>query len=539
MNNDISNLKNITVLYVEDEKDLREVTSSILQSFTKNQYIAANGQEGYELFLKHDSDIDLIISDINMPILNGLEMIKKIKDINKNVPIIVTTAFSNKEYLLEAIDIGVDKYVLKPVDVSKLLQAMSQSLNYHELKDLYLDSLTNLSNRNKLKKDLKDSASELMALFDIDEFIATNDLFGEIIGDKILKEFASKMRNYFDGNEFLLYRIESDKFAVVPKNKMDKKDFFNICKDFLEKVENEPFLIDDNEIDINITIGIAQGDGSEAYKYTKRIISYARKTFQKIMIYDDSYNIHIPFEENIKWIKQLKQGFKDNLLKAYFQPIVDTQTKEVIKYEALIRYIDHDGKEFSPYSFLHIAKKTKLYSNIIKVILEDSLKLIKNKNKRVSINISYDDILNEKTTKYIYNYLDENIDFASNIEFEILESEEISDFNLVDTFIDNVSRYGCKVGIDDFGSGYSNFHLLSRLDIDFIKIDGSLIKNIDQSKDLEIIVKTISNIAKEFDIKTVAEFVANEHIYNKVKELNIDYSQGYFFDKPLKYEDIV
>lgn len=539
MNNDISNLKNITVLYVEDEKDLREVTSSILQSFTKNQYIAANGQEGYELFLKHDSDIDLIISDINMPILNGLEMIKKIKDINKNVPIIVTTAFSNKEYLLEAIDIGVDKYVLKPVDVSKLLQAMSQSLNYHELKDLYLDSLTNLSNRNKLKKDLKDSASELMALFDIDEFIATNDLFGEIIGDKILKEFASKMRNYFDGNLFLLYRIESDKFAVVPKNKMDKKDFFNICKDFLEKVENEPFLIDDNEIDINITIGIAQGDGSEAYKYTKRIISYARKTFQKIMIYDDSYNIHISFEENIKWIKQLKQGFKDNLLKAYFQPIVDTQTKEVIKYEALIRYIDHDGKEFSPYSFLHIAKKTKLYSNIIKVILEDSLKLIKNKNKRVSINISYDDILNEKTTKYIYNYLDENIDFASNIEFEILESEEISDFNLVDTFIDNVSRYGCKVGIDDFGSGYSNFHLLSRLDIDFIKIDGSLIKNIDQSKDLEIIVKTISNIAKEFDIKTVAEFVANEHIYNKVKELNIDYSQGYFFDKPLKYEDIV
>ena len=77
------------------------------------------------------------------------------------------------------------------------------------------------------------------------------------------------------------------------------------------------------------------------------------------------------------------------------------------------------------------------------------------------------------------------------------------------------------------------------MDIDFIKIDGSLIKNIHQSKDLEIIVKTISNIAKEFNIKTVAEFVANEDIYNKVKELNIDYSQGYFFDKPLKFEDII
>ena len=136
MNNDIKNLKEVTILYVEDEKDLRDVTSGIFKSFTKNQYIASNGQEGFELFLENQYDIDLIITDINMPILNGLDMIKKIKEINKKVPIIVTTAFSNKEYLLEAIDIGVDKYVLKPVDISKLLQAMVQSLNYYELKDL-------------------------------------------------------------------------------------------------------------------------------------------------------------------------------------------------------------------------------------------------------------------------------------------------------------------------------------------------------------------------------------------------------------------
>ncbi|RBQ28367.1 EAL domain-containing response regulator [Aliarcobacter vitoriensis] len=538
MNNDISNLKNITVLYVEDEKDLREITSSILQSFTKNQFIASNGQEGYNLFLENELEIDLIITDINMPILNGLDMIKKIKDINKKVPIIVTTAFSNKEYLLDAIDIGVDKYVLKPVDISKLLHAMAQSLNYHELKDLYTDALTNLSNKNRLRKDLKKLNYEIMAMIDIDDFIATNDLFGEEIGDKILKEFAHKMRTFFDVDEYLLYRIESDKFAVVPKNQIVIEKFFTICKEFLEKIEGETFLIDENEIDVNITIGIAQGEGPQAYKYTKRIISYARKKCQKIMLYDDSYNIHKSFEENIKWIKQLKQGFKDNLLKAYFQPIVDTRTKEIIKYEALIRYISPEGVEFGPYSFLHIAKKTKMYSNIIKVVLDDSLKLIKEKHKRVSVNISYEDILNEKTTKYIYEFLEKNKQYSSSLEFEILESEEILDFNLVDTFIEKVSLYGCIVGIDDFGAGYSNFHLLSTLAINFIKIDGSLIRNVHESKDLEIIVKTISNIAKEFNIKTVAEFVANEEIYNKVKELNIDLSQGYYFDKPLSYEQI-
>ncbi|OCL82989.1 EAL domain-containing response regulator [Arcobacter porcinus] len=539
MNKEIETLKNITVLYAEDEKELRDVTAGFLESFTKVQYIASDGEEAFNLFLEHQDSIDLIITDINMPHLNGMDMIKKIKEINRKIPIIITTAFSNKEYLLEAINIGVDKYVLKPVDISKLLQAMNQSLNYHELKDLYTDNLTNLANKNKLLRDFNNSNSDLMALLDIDEFVATNDLFGEIIGDKILISFAKKMKEFFSQSRFLLYRIESDKFAIVPKDYLEIETFFAICKEFLEKIENDVFLIDDNEIDVNITIGLANGKGEKAYKYTKRIINYARKKFQKIMIYDDSYNIHKSFEDNITWIKQLKIGFKENLLKAYFQPIVDTNTKETLKYEALIRYIAPCGKVHGPFEFLEVAKKTKMYPNIIKVILDDSLKLIKEKNKKVSVNISYIDLIDEKTTKYIYDFLEKNKKYANSFEFEVLESEEISDFNLIKEFISNVSKYGCIVGIDDFGAGYSNFHILSKLAIDFVKIDGSLIKDVHNSKDLEVIVKTIVSIAKNFGIKTVAEFVATESIYNKVNELNIDCSQGYFFDMPLTFEEII
>ncbi|MDD3025907.1 MAG: EAL domain-containing protein [Aliarcobacter skirrowii] len=539
MNKEIDRLKNVNVLYAEDEKELRDITSEFLKSFTKTQYVASNGEEAFNLFLEHQDSIDLIITDINMPILSGMDMIKKIKEINLKIPIIIATAFSNKEYLLEAINIGVDKYVLKPIDISKLLQAMLQSLNYHELKDLYTDNLTKLANKNRLQKDLKYSNNDLLALLDIDEFLATNDLFGEKIGDKILIEFASKMRNYFSSKDFSLYRIESDKFAVSPKNPIDIDTFFVICRDFLDTIESDAFLIDDNEIDVNVTIGIAKGDGEQAYKYTKRIINYARKKFQKIMIYEDSYNIHKSFEQNIMWIKLLKQGFKENLLKAFFQPIVDTKTKEVLKYEALIRYISLDGKVHGPYEFLEVAKKTRLYQNIVKVILDDSLKLIKEKKKKVSINISYVDLIDDKTKKYIYDFLEKNREFVNNLEFELLESEEIIDFNIIKDFITNVSKYSCKVGIDDFGAGYSNFHILSKLDISFVKIDGSLIKDIHNSKELEIIVRTIASIAKDFHIKTIAEFVATENIYEKVKALNIDYSQGYYFDKPLTFEEIV
>lgn len=540
MINNISILKNMSILYVEDEKDLREVTHEILKSFTKNQYIAENGQEGLELFKKYEKNIDLIVTDINMPILNGLEMAKEIKNINPNIPIIITTAFSNKEYLLESIDIGIDKYVLKPIDIAKLLQAMSQSIIYYELKELFVDKLTNLPNRNKLKKDLNQTDDVLMAFFDIDGFLTLNDLFGEEIGDGILVELSYKLKEHFPANEYSVYKLDVDKFVVVAVNSgKSVEEFYKYTKSFINKIENQSFLVNENEIDINLTVGVSHANGALAYKYAQRTITYARTKLRKIMIYNDSFNIHQSFENNIKWLKQLKNGFKENKFQAYFQPIVDTQTKEIYKYEALIRYIDENGNEVGPYNFLDIAKKTKQYPNIIKVILKDALKLIKEKNKKVSINISYADISNRNTTKYIYDFLTaQSIEHTKLLSFEILESEEIVDFEEVSRFISEVKKFECIVGIDDFGAGYSNFHLLSKLKISFIKIDGSLIQNIHNSKDLEIIVRTISNIAKEFNVKTVAEFVANEEIYNKVKELNIDYSQGFYFDKPISYNSI-
>ena len=314
MVNNISILKNITILYAEDEKDLREVTHQILKGFTKKQYVAQNGQEGLELFKKYENEIDLIITDVNMPILNGLDMVKEIKKINLNIPIIVATAFSNKEYLLEAIDIGVDKYVLKPIDIAKLLQVMSQSLIYHELKDLYTDRLTNLPNRNRLKKDLNNYDMNLMALLDVDEFATVNDLFGEDIGDTILFELSVKLKRFFNSEDFLIYRTGADKFAIISKkDSLKLEEFYNLCKTFADKIEKESILIDEDEIDINVTIGIAQGNGEKAFKHSQRVIKYARRRLQRIMIYTEEFKIQQSFEDNIKWIKQLKIGFRENL----------------------------------------------------------------------------------------------------------------------------------------------------------------------------------------------------------------------------------
>ncbi|RXJ90352.1 diguanylate cyclase [Arcobacter sp. CECT 8983] len=535
----VSILKNITILYAEDEAALREITLNILKGFTKKQLVAENGAQGLELFKEHESEIDIIITDVNMPIMNGLEMIREIKKINPNIPIIVATAFSNTEYLLEAIDIGVDKYVLKPIDMKKLLQLMSQSLLYHELKDLYVDNLTHLPNRNRLKKDLETSEQGLMAMVNIDKFSTINDLFGETNGDKILIEFADSLKQFFKKEDFRIYRIEADKFLIVSNDfNRDIQELYKLCKEFETYIEEDPVYIDEHEIDLNITIGIAKSENSNAYKYAQRVVSYARRKFEPILIYDDSFNIQESFEENIKWIKKIKNGVKNDNFKGYFQPIVNTQTKEVYKYEALVRYIEEDGTVVSPFKFLDIAKKAKLYPNIIKIMINEAFNLIIKKGKRVAVNISFEDIASENTMSYIYSTIEENKEYANLLEFEILESEEISDFSEVFKFIERVKSYGCNVGVDDFGAGYSNFNMLVNLKISYVKIDGSLIKNIDSSENQKIIVKTITEFAKRFGFATVAEFVSSEEIYKQIKEIGVDYCQGYYFDAPLSFDEI-
>jgi diguanylate cyclase (GGDEF)-like protein len=536
MATDVSRLKDITVLYCEDEQSLRDVTSGILKSFTKKQFIAEDGAIGLELFNQYQDEIDLVITDVNMPNMSGLEMSKEIKDINPNIPIIVATAFSNSEYLLEAIDLGVDKYVLKPVNIKKLLDTMAKSLLYHELRDLYLDQLTKLPNRNALIKDINTPGQSTIALIDIDKFSVLNDLYGEDNGDRILLEFTLKLQDYFNKEKYKIFRVGADKFVVLDKNNEEnsKNMLKQFCEKFISYIDMHGIVLTDDIIDLNITVGIASSDDSHAFEYSQRVIQKARSKFIQIMEFDkDTFEQKEDFEENIRWIKKLKNGINDGNFKPFFQPIVNSSTKEIYKYEALIRYIEEDGTEIPPYKFLPIAKKAKLFPVIIKVMLTNVVNIIKEKNIRVAVNISFEDITNRDTYDFIIFTLLSNPQEAKLLDFEILESEEIEDFELVRKFMAEVKSYGCNVGIDDFGAGYSNFNMLEALDIDFVKIDGSLIKDIHNLPKQALIVETISRFCQQLEIKTVAEFVSSDEVYTVVNNFGINYMQGYHFGKPI------
>jgi diguanylate cyclase (GGDEF)-like protein len=532
--NNLEVFKSLNVLYVEDEEMLRNTTINILQSFTGSQLVARNGEEGLKLFRNNHDLIDVVITDISMPKQDGLTMAKEIRSINPQVPIIVVTAFSTPEYLQEAINIGIDKYISKPMDAKKLLNSIDQTIGYHELRDLYFDNLTQLPNRNKLKQDLKSNENSLIALMNIDEFSSLNDIYGEDNGDTVLKEFAKKLQHYFSQSRYSIYRSGADKFTVIAKDGELSIDIFEkICRDFAFDIENNNILTNETDIDVNITIGIARDSSSNAYKCAERAISYARTNFKRLVIYSDDIYKRESFENNIYWIKQLKYGLLHDSFVSYLQPIYDANTNEIIKYESLVRLIDQEGAIIPPVKFLGLAKKIKLLPSILQLMVRNAINLNKEYGPhKIAINISFYEISNSATVDYILEIIENNKEYAKNITFEILEVEEIIDFDLVNDFIQKVKSVGCCVGIDDFGAGYSNFNLLTKLNIDFVKIDGSLISNIDKNEDLRVIVETIVHFTKKFGFRTIAEYVHSKEVLDIVKDIGVDMVQGYYLSEP-------
>jgi len=197
----------------------------------------------------------------------------------------------------------------------------------------------------------------------------------------------------------------------------------------------------------------------------------------------------------------------------------------------LIRLIDEDGSVLSPYLFLEHAKKSKLYDTLTQIMVAKTFDVFETLEFEFSINLTLQDIQCTETRDFLYTTL-QNSKVAKRAVFEIVESEGIENFEEVALFIRRLKSYGCKIAIDDFGTGYSNFSYLSKLDVDYIKIDGSLIKNINSDEDHLLTVESILFFAHKKGIKTIAEFVEDEKTFTKLVDLGVTYTQGYLFSIP-------
>jgi len=560
--------RNLNVLYVEDNEEAREATLDVLRDFFPNICVAHDGQEGLEL--ARARQFDLIITDINMPRMNGIEMVETIRKTDLDTPILITSAYSDSGYFMETIKLGVEGYLLKPIDLKQFVDVLSKVLEKVRLKkenDLYkktledenltltksikhtteqlkeqifIDNLTGLKNRAALDMDISSYLEEgetSLILIDINNFKGFNSLYGLDTGNLILQTFANILKDYGLDKGYQVYRTSADEFALfrVGKEFCFEKIHGDIS-DLLELVDEIEIKKDDETIMINTTMGVALQDGN---LFNKASISLdeAKKNSKKFIIYDNSLDTTAELKELFKWQQEIKCALEEDRIVPFFQPIFD-KDRNILKYEALMRMRKRDTNEYiTPFFFLDISVKTKQYDAVAQMMIAKVLNIARqNKDKIFSINLSYSDIKNTAIKEMFIAYVKQTLEagLKCNLVFEIVESQDIDNYKNLKTFFDTFKCSDIKIAVDDFGSGYSNFTQILSIMPEYIKIDGSLIKDIDHNIQSLALVKAIISFAKRLSIKTIAEFVHNEEIFEILKDEGIDQFQGFYLAEPSK-----
>ncbi|OQY18535.1 MAG: hypothetical protein B6I36_06740 [Desulfobacteraceae bacterium 4572_35.1] len=275
--------------------------------------------------------------------------------------------------------------------------------------------------------------------------------------------------------------------------------------------------------------------GSQLMEHADLALKEAKRVLKPYKMYSAYLQTVQDSRANLLWTYKLKDAIENQRLVAYFQPIHDNKLNVVSHYEALIRMVDEDGTVSGPMFFMDAARKSRVYSQLTLFMLDAALEFVGRNSCRCTVNLLNEDIAVEENRQQIIDRI-RRAEGRERLIFEIVESEGIDDYDVIKGFIDQIRIYGIDIAIDDFGTGYSNFDHISKLDIDYIKIDGGLIEQLNQSERAKTIVESIIHFASSLEIKIIAEYVSNEELQQRVVELGIDYSQGYFWGKPQPWE---
>ena len=404
---------------------------------------------------------------------------------------------------------------------------------------LYIDELTNLKNRTALEDDIKDDDFVSIALIDIDSFDDINELYGFSTGNLVLIEVAKVLNEFATKYNVHVYRFYGNVYCLADKKMMGFSRYDEFITELCKLFKNRAIHIEELSLDIfiNITLGISIAQ-EEPVKTAGIALKKAKKANMKFFVYNNEIDTKEVIKKSMYWREKIKLAIEEDLVTPFYQPIFNRE-KVIVKYETLMRLRDKNDEGetiyLSPYLFLDISVKTKQYLQLSNQVISKAFADLSKTEKQVSLNLSFKDILD---LDFVQS-LDKNLDKIDNekkqqIVFEILESDYITDYTLLEEFIIKYRDQGIQIAIDDFGTGYSNFAHILKIRPNYIKIDGSLIKNINTEKSSYELVKSIIDFSKALNIKVIAEFVHSAEVYKTVLDLGVDEFQGFYLAEPNK-----
>ena len=550
--------KTLNVLYVEDDKVLQKETEILLNNIFKSVTTADDGEAALMTYRTAEvNSFDIVLTDVQMPRMDGLTLIQLLRNDNPNQIIIVLSAHDDADFFIKSIELNVFSYILKPLSLTQLSDVLSRVTRELYLKDedlkyskrlesivkdkskeiadaSIIDPLTQIKNQASLLKRMeqrKDNYS--IMILNIDQFGIYNDVYGFNFGDKILQEVGKKLQS-FTNEKQELYRLNSDEFVFLVSESV-LNDVTLFCKNILHEFSTCTFVIDGHEINISFTIGVDFKNELDCLHHAKIALKDARKHGRNdFSVFDSEGNYLETQRDTLSWKTKIKSSIKNGELRPFFQAIVNNETGKIEKYESLVRIVTED-EVILPYKFLTAAEVTGTLTSITKAVISEAFKTFAyEEDIEFSINITDQDLHDDVLFKLL-QYKTKQYDISpSRVVLEILEDIVSVDSEKSAARLKELKEYGFKIAIDDFGTQGSNFSRLLDIDPDYIKIDGSFIKNIATDEKSKIIVETIVGFCKKLDIKVIAEFVHNEETLEMVKTLGIEFSQGFHLGKPEK-----
>ena len=412
------------------------------------------------------------------------------------------------------------------------------------------DSLTGLVNRNEFDRELKrvlkkakqKEIDSILCYLDLDHFKVVNDAAGHTAGDQLLIRLAHMLEDKVRSSD-IVARLGGDEFGIILES-CPLNNAMSVCEDIQRSINQYVFEWDEQSFKVGVSIGIAlitDKSANEAMVMSQADMAcYRAKELGRNQMHvahtDDTAIMERSSE--FAYVSAITDALNNDRLFLMKQPIISVtnQNKEIPHYEVLSRILDVKDNIIPPNEFIKVAERYGMITGVDRFVIKKAFQYHMqhhcDSDVVLSINLSGNTISDPYILDFIQNELDKTKLSPENICFEITETAAISSITKAINVITKLKDIGVKFALDDFGSGLSSFGYLKDLPVDFLKIDGTFVKNIVKNEKDRAIVRSINEVAKVMGMKTIAEFVENREILEILKDIGVDYAQGYGIGKP-------
>ncbi len=382
------------------------------------------------------------------------------------------------------------------------------------------------SERMTLLHDLKRHPLCALMILRLSNFREICDFFGPAAGGRLMEHLGQWLRN--GGHS--PYRLSDGEFALVIEGDLPIEELARLAEELISCIRKHPFSIGVENISPKVTIGIDPGPGISLAN-ADIALQRAQTSTRAFAFYDHERRVEEEYKTNIAITKMIHEAVKAGRIVCHYQPVVSTASQQIEYYETLVRMTDELGHLFLPEDFLPIAQKTLLYPHIARHVIRQSCEAFRNRIESFSINLSIRDLLDPSAVAYIEKTI-LGTGTAERIIIEIPEAEQTGEFDAVASFVRKMKKLGARVAIDRFGTGCSSIEHLLGLDIDYLKLDPSLTRQIHTDPKQSLLVESLAAFLARMGVRSVAGSVESQITFERLSSAGINFVQGYYTGEP-------